>query len=1553
MLSQNSQALTIGSVALLLTTLSSIPAVKSIIARTRRTLTEQDDTTTEKAAYRDEDGVATEESLLKFSDIWQRVAIVLFSSTGLLATLGLAILTTLKPHTRTSVFAWLQFAVWLLLLFQGAVFFVEPRSTERYTLGHFAFLGSTFTILVVAFELRSNDRVRHSLTDDQLWLSLTTVQLASAVARALASILLPRRPDVFHDGTLIDRELSGSALSRYSFAWASGLLNYTAKNRTLALTDLPKLRAQTRAESLHPRFEQAKQSRKTWQAIVRAHWPAILSTLLLTLLVGLLSIGPQLALLNILQALEGRGSGNWDPLRAVSWIVGLGSLMIISSLFEAWLLWVVCAKLFIPIYAEISALVFAKSMRRKDVKNVQKSKEKTNGEATTGNGSGTKEEEEEELDDEASVKKTRQSIINLAAVDGRRITQFTTFAYLIPSSIFKLILGCGFLIKILGWRSALSGIAVAVLVTPLNSFAAKRYTGAQVKLMKMRDQKLAIVTEVLQGIRQIKFSGLETQWEARIREAREKELSALWRSFFFDIILMGIWILGPIGLSAVSLTVYAMLHGGLSASVAFTAMSVFSSLELSLAILPEIISQGLEAKVSADRIDTYMASSERVVTTIPADEVAFKNASVAWPSELEAGTAEDTDRFVLRNLDLAFPKQALSIVSGRTGSGKSLLLASILGEGDLLQGTVHVPVPPPIEDRFDERATSASWIIDSAIAYVAQIPWIENATIKDNILFGLPYDEARYRKTISACALQKDLEMLPDGDLTDIGANGVNLSGGQRWRVSFARALYSRAGILIMDDIFSALDAHTGRYVYENALTGELCQGRTRILVTHHVGLCLSRADYWVELEDGNVRYAGPVTEDKRSNHPGHPLHEGDGGDETALLEEESVEQVISHTSHRRLSTVQQETTTKPPAAKKFVEDEKREVGSVRFSVYKAYFSIGGHRLRWYITAIVFLGYTSFLVGRSWWINVWTGSSSQTHASLKQYSMVMWQQPISNVNAALLDSELKMYLGIYIAVSVLACAMGTLRFYLILSMSVRAARNLFNRLTYAVLRAPMRWLDTVPLGRILNRFTSDFNSVDSIIGYQLAFVVTQMLNVCGIVVAGVLVSPLVIILAVILLIVCLSLALKYLAGAREVKRLESTAKSPVFEHFGSSLAGLVTIRAFSKADIYTGMIYKRINAHAQAWWAMLLFNRWLAFRMSVVGALFATLTAALIVSLPSISASLAGFALSFGLLFNTAIGMALRSYADVELSMNATERVIEYSKIELENQGGVEPPAAWPTEGRLEVQDLVVGYAPDLPPVLKGLSFVVEKNQRVGVVGRTGAGKSSLTLALFRILEAREGKVLIDGLDVAKLTLHSLRTRLAIIPQDPVLFSGTVRFNLDPFEEYTDAELYDALARVHLISQNDEAITAAADTTSPMHRPNTNKFTSLSAPISEGGLNLSQGQRQLLCLARAIVSRPKIMFLDEATSAVDMETDALIQQSIRAEFGRNNTTLLVIAHRLSTIADFDRILVMDAGRAVEFGAPKELLKIENGVFRSLVDNSGEKEVLEKIILRDD
>jgi ABC-type multidrug transport system fused ATPase/permease subunit len=435
-----------------------------------------------------------------------------------------------------------------------------------------------------------------------------------------------------------------------------------------------------------------------------------------------------------------------------------------------------------------------------------------------------------------------------------------------------------------------------------------------------------------------------------------------------------------------------------------------------------------------------------------------------------------------------------------------------------------------------------------------------------------------------------------------------------------------------------------------------------------------------------------------------------------------------------------------------------------------------------------------------------------------------------------------------------------------------------------------------------------------------------------------------------------------MTGAREAKRLESSAKSPVFEQFGSALTGVGTIRAFDKSDTYIARMYSKIDDHVSSFWYLWAFNRWMGWRMSLVGGFFATFVAVMILLINGIDAALAGFALSFALEYGSAVIWSVRFYTNIELDMNAAERIIEYANLPTESLDGADAPAAWPSEGRVEVNDLVVGYAPDLPPVLKGLTFRVQRNERIGVVGRTGAGKSSLTLAIFRFLEAREGSIHIDGLDISKIKLHDLRSRLAIIPQDPVLFSGTVRSNLDAFDEHDDSALRDALLRVHLVSTEElESLTSSSSSsgsaTPVPPTPNTpngttknlnkNPFLHLSSPITEGGLNLSQGQRQLLCLARAIVSRPKIMVLDEATSAVDMATDTLIQRSIREEFG--DSTLIVIAHRLSTIADFDKILVLDDGQVSEFGTPKELFALENGAFKGMVGESGEKQKLISMI----
>ncbi|KAI9931002.1 hypothetical protein MW887_010657 [Aspergillus wentii] len=1612
-----------GSLGLFLVALDSTPAVISIARRFRDKTTSNwhHGSQKKRVRYHDEDGEASKKSVMGFSDNWQRFGIALFSELGLLVSLPLAIISSLNGgRDGYLVQSWLQVATWVLLTIQAVAFFTEPLNTERFKLSCYAFWASILTISIPCIEIGlswSAGRVS-SLTTPSIGLLIG--QVAIAFLRGICCTMIPRRPDVFWNGKLVDQEFTASIFSRFTFSWVNELMKYTAQKRCVGIEDLPELPFAARPGNLRARFEQARKGRKLWKALIVAHYRPILVQLMLTLFSCVLSFGPQMALYGILKSLETRGMELGDSSASWLWVVGLGGLMVLSSSIDSWLYWIIYSQIGIPVYEELAATIFAKSMRRKDVKEMQQSN--GGGHSNSDSSEPLIDDGEEENDEEEDLEKSRQSVINYAAVDSKRIADFATYNYLIPSAILKLLMACFFLASLIGFWSLLAGLAVSAIVLPVNARLAKRYANSQDLLMKLRDQKIAVVTEVLQGIRQIKFSALEEQWQNRISEKRNIELDSLWTSFLYSTALVSLWILGPLMLSAASLTAYVFIHGELTASVAFTAMSIFGSLELSMASLPDLLSRVLEAKISSDRIEKYMDSPEKTPNILPGNQISFENASVAWPADGQ-GDWDDGKRFVLQNMDLAFPLRGLSVVSGRTGSGKSLLLASILGECDVIGGTIRAPVSPSIGDRYDHLATGANWVIDSAIAYVAQIPWIENATIKDNILFGLPFNPARYCKVLFASGLEKDLDMLPDGELTDIGANGVNLSGGQRWRITLARAFYSRAGILILDDIFSALDTHTGRHVYEHGLTGEICKNRTRILVTHHVSLCMPQTDYSVLLENGGVKYAGTIEELRRTNSLEDIILQGRIAELEGLVELEAREpeqplpvtpqnkrysqsskrtSIISNrnsilskrssTYSKRSSTFSKRSSTFSNQSyafsqgssaftsneevsddirvKKFVQEESRGTGSIPLSVYTTYLKKGGKAWIWALVLMTYVTYASLMVIRSWWVSVWTSSADDDKQPCPVLTVM---DQVNRPIVAQEDDNLPLYLGVYVGISLAGCVIGCVKYYLLMCVSIQASRNLFNDLMQTVLRAPLRWLDTVPLGRIVNRLTSDIYMVDVRLGYDAGFFTLKALEIVGILIAGAFVSPLVIIFAIALLALCLKLSMTYLTAARELKRLESSAKSPIFEQFGSSLCGLITIRAFSKTDNYVSIMYSKISRHAQASWNLWLFNRWLDFRMNLVGALFATVTAGLVIYVPSISASLAGFALGFALQYNSAVTMVLRQYANLELDMNATERVIEYSNIETESQEGASAPAAWPTEGRIEVEDLVVGYAPGLPPVLNGLSFTAEKNQRVGVVGRTGAGKSSLTLALFRFLEAREGRISIDGVDVSKIKLHDLRSRLAIIPQDPVLFSGTIRSNLDPFSEHTDTELYDALERVNLAFFEDTETLASSwtapghmtRTTTPMStaetlgsinpenpKDNGGLFSCLSSSVSEGGLNFSQGQRQLLCLARAIVARPKIMVLDEATSAVDMETDAMIQRSIRAEFGHNATTLLVIAHRLSTIADFDRILVMDAGKAVEFGSPQDLMAIEGGVFKNLVENSGERDIVEGMIMGD-
>ncbi|RFU32555.1 hypothetical protein B7463_g3759, partial [Scytalidium lignicola] len=1559
MLEFNSTSIVPGAIALALILLFTAPATVAVASHFR-------DVKPKVTIYEDKDGVATKESTEAYSAKVPKSLLVIFTVLGLFNAIALAALDVLKLSEDGDLRgAWINVGQWGLLIFQAIAIALVRDSIRAYTLGIYTTFSCTAHLIVLLYQAWLLAQQRSDI-GPPLPFALHILQVVFLITAGFNGVLLPRRPEVYQDGRPVDAMYTRSALSKFSFDWVTSLLVLAGKKKKLNLEDLPRMDHNTRAKELSETWESKIHSRKLWIAVLMEHkWPFILQWAL-TLVQAFGNLAPQFILLHILRLLEKRQTGEAVAVEAWLWVIGLFVTTIVASWIEAWLYWLSWSQLAIPIRSQISALIFKKALRRKQVHGVSKKKVKEDEPREGQNLADAPLEaaDKPEIDEEDdSDPKGKQSTVNLIGVDTKRVSDFCSFNNYFPGSLFKLIISFGFLITIIGWKSLLAGCLAMAVTIPINIYFSKKYSDAQDKLMKIRDGKMAVVTEALQGIRQIKFSALEQNWYDKIGKVRAKELSAQWNVFCFDTWLIFCWIASPIALSATSLAVYSLIYGELTPSVAFTAIGVFSNLDMTLAIIPELTTDLIDAKISIERIEKYLNSPEVSVNTINSTNISYEDASIAWPSDEEK---EDGDqRYVLRDINIAFPEKELSVISGKTGSGKSLLLASLFGEVDVLSGKISVPKPPSPEERRDHLANRDNWIIPSSIAFVAQIPWIENASIKDNILFGLPYDELRYNNVIDVCALRKDLDMLTDGEETEIGANGINLSGGQRWRVTFARALYSRAGILVLDDIFSAVDAHVGRHIFEKGLTGELGVGRTRILVTHHVALCKPKTKYIVELGDGTVAHAGLVQEleedgtlERIISHDEPMDDEIDADEPTAVNSEEASDGETGEADGSPLKKVD----SKKHVVKKFVEEESREKGRVKTAVYLGYLKSSGGWPFWTLAVVFFVVLELLLLGRTWWLRVWTGNYAEKSTSdLFNYALQIHDFSSSTLVRAKPDSlppanNLYYYLGVYIGLSVATAVLGTARYRYLYHGSIKASKDLFNRLCFTVLRTPLRWMDTVPLGRILNRFTADFNVVDARLANDIGSGGYNILRLMGVIVAGVFVSPYILILAIILLGTCARIGLHYLAGAREVKRLESNAKSPVFEQFGSALTGVSTIRAFDKTDVYIKRMFRKIDDHSSTYWYLWVFNRWVGLRMLFVGGFFAGIVAGIILVIPGIDAALAGFALAFALEYSSACIWTIRHYTNLELDMNAAERILEYTKLPTESLEGADPPAAWPSEGRLEVNDLVVGYAPDLPPVLKGLSFSVKQNDRIGVVGRTGAGKSSLTLALFRFLEARQGSIYIDGLDISNIKLYALRSRLAIIPQDPVLFSGTVRSNLDAFDQHEDAELRDALERVHLTSSssNPTVPTTPAGSTAPSilnnsSNENINIFKSLSSPIAEGGLNLSQGQRQLLCLARAIVSRPKIMVLDEATSAVDMATDALIQRSIREEFG--DSTLIVIAHRLSTIADFDKILVLDDGKAIEFGSPKELLeKGAEGVFRGMVEQSGEKEKLEKLIM---
>lgn len=806
----------------------------------------------------------------------------------------------------------------MLAALQSVVFFTEPSVTQRFTLAKYAFWASIGLITLATLE--KTLWWHHDTT--KIWLQIVTI--ITAVIRAICCLVVPRRPDVYHQGKIVDQEYTVSLLSRFTFSYITPFIRYTGRKQGLTIESFPQLPLQARSEHLHDILQHAdRQGRSLFVALCMVHSRALVLQVTLSLASGLLSFGPQIVLYGILKGLEDRSLGSPGI-----WAAFQGVAICLASSLNSWLWWITYSRLAIPINSELLALLYSKVMRRQVVHQANQA-----------------------VDDKVQPSKhpqeqRQQETVNLATIDVKRISDYSSYNHLIPSSITQFVIACALLLRLIGWQSLVAGLLANFLASPINLFVAKKYRSFQHRMMHARDQRTAIVHEVVKNIRQIKFSALEPAWQDQVLEARQREMRLTLQGCFYETIFQAMWTLTPLLLSAVSLTVYALKNGHLEASVAFTALSVFGSLEVALAALPHLISTALEAKISVDRIGKFMRGPDKEQPqSNDSNIIIFQDASIAWPMpENSEGTG-----FRLSGLSFKFPQKGLTIVTGRTGSGKSLLLSSILGECDIISGSVQVPsgghglwkLPPTSED---------DWIIDNAMAYVAQNPWTEDGTIQKNILFGLPFDQFRYREVLFASGLEKDLNILPDGDQTDIGANGINLSGGQRLRVSFARALYSRAGIIIMDDVFSALDADTSHHVYEYGLTGHLGVNRTRVLATHHIGLCLPRTDYCVILADGSISYVGSAEDLRETNaFADFSFHEKKSDDD-------SQRNQSSGPNNQALDDNQE--------SPKFSLEEQGGTGSVPLEVYKKFFRAEKYPWMWIAGVLVSVLYTAFIVGR-------------------------------------------------------------------------------------------------------------------------------------------------------------------------------------------------------------------------------------------------------------------------------------------------------------------------------------------------------------------------------------------------------------------------------------------------------------------------------------------------------------------------------------------------------------------------------------------------------------
>uniref|UniRef100_A0A4W2HI18 ATP binding cassette subfamily C member 8 n=1 Tax=Bos indicus x Bos taurus TaxID=30522 RepID=A0A4W2HI18_BOBOX len=1167
---------------------------------------------------------------------------------------------------------------------------------------------------------------------------------------------------------------------------------------------------------------------------------------------------------------------------------------------------------------------------------------------------------------------TAGQICNLVAIDTNQLMWFFFLCPNLWAMPVQIIVGVILLYYILG-ISALIGAAVIIVLAPVQYFVATKLSQAQRSTLEYSNERLKQTNEMLRGIKLLKLYAWENIFRTRVEMTRKKEMTSL-RAFAICTSI-SIFMNTAIPIAAVLITfvghVSFFREADFSPSVAFASLSLFHILVTPLFLLSSVVRSTVKALVSVQKLSEFLSSAEireeqcaprepapqgqaSKYQTVPLKVVNRKRPAredcrgLTNPLQsLAPGTDGDADNCcvqiiggfftwtpdgipTLSNITIRIPRGQLTMIVGQVGCGKSSLLLATLGEMQKLSGAVFwnsLPDSETGEDPSPERETVADADVRKRgpVAYASQKPWLLNATVEENITFESPFNKQRYKMVIEACSLQPDIDILPHGDQTQIGERGINLSGGQRQRISVARALYQHTNVVFLDDPFSALDVHLSDHLMQAGILELLRDDRrTVVLVTHKLQY-LPHADWIIAMKDGTIQREGTLKDFQRSEcqlfeHWKTLMNRQDQElEKETVMERKATEppQGLPRAMSSRDGLLQDEEEEEEEAAESEEEDNLSSVLHQRAKIpWRAcanYLSSAGTLL---LSLLVFsqLLKHMVLVAIDYWLAKWTDSALTLSPMARNCSLSQAQECSLNQTG-------------YAMVFTVLCSLGIV-LCLITSVTVewtglKVAKRLHRSLLNQIILAPMRFFETTPLGSILNRFSSDCNTIDQHIPSTLECLSRSTLLCVSALAVISYVTPVFLVALLPLAVVCYFIQKYFRVASRDLQQLDDTTQLPLLSHFAETVEGLTTIRAFRYEARFQQKLLEYTDSNNIASLFLTAANRWLEVRMEYIGACVVLIAAVTSISNSlhkELSAGLVGLGLTYALMVSNYLNWMVRNLADMELQLGAVKRIHGLLKTEAESYEGLLAPSLipknWPDQGKIQIQNLSVRYDSSLKPVLKHVNALISPGQKIGICGRTGSGKSSFSLAFFRMVDMFEGRIIIDGIDIAKLPLHTLRSRLSIILQDPVLFSGTIRFNLDPERKCSDSTLWEALeiAQLKLVVK---ALPGGLD-----------------AIITEGGENFSQGQRQLFCLARAFVRKTSIFIMDEATASIDMATENILQKVVMTAFA--DRTVVTIAHRVHTILSADLVIVLKRGAILEFDKPEKLLSRKDSVFASFV-----------------